>query len=206
MNQKAPENLVKYAERVLGGIDHLVLNYAYTYHIGEWLGRKENFTMLERTVGVNFNAFVSIASHAMPHLESSKGSVIVMSSLYGKMTSPFTSHYTASKYALEGFFGSLREEFLMKENGVSVTICTIGLIGTDNALNSLNNHDPGLLIKFAKFGFTAASPSDTALHVIKGGAQRWNTIYYPKSHSTPLLTLRHFMPETMGAFTRYMWS
>ncbi len=206
LDQEAPSKLVSYAERVLGGIDYLVLNHVYPYHIGEWLGTKENFTRLNGNLEVNFNTYVGIASHAMPHLEFSRGSIIVMSSASGKVVTPFWSHYTASKFALEGFFGSLREEFIMKENDIPVTICTIGLIGTENALNNLERYKQGMLSKVTKFGFAPASPSDTALYVIKGGAQRWNTVKYPMSQIYPLLTLHYFMPETMSAFTRFLYT
>ncbi len=206
LDKEAPSKLISYAETALGGIDYIVLNHVYPYYWGEWLGTKENFTRLGGNLEVNFNAYVGIASHAMPYLEFSRGSIIVMSSASGKVVTPFTSHYTASKFALEGFFGSLREEFIMKENGVSVTICTIGLIGTDNALNILERFKQGIISKWTKFGFAPASPYDTALHVVKGGAQRWNTVKYPMSQIYPLLTLHYFVPETMSAFTRFMYT
>ncbi len=113
--------------------------------------------------------------------------------------------YATSKYALEGFFGSLREEFLMKENGVSVTICTLGFIGTDSIVTGIKKYNEGILPKWARLGFSAASSSDTALYIIKGGAQKWKTLSYPKMH-TSVLPLHYFMPETMAAFNRYLWT
>ncbi len=101
MDKEAPLQLVKYAESVLGGIDYLVLNHILSYDIGRWVGSKQNFTTLERTFTVNFNAYVSIASHALRHLEASRGSIIVMSSIMGKFPQVFAAPYSASKFALQ---------------------------------------------------------------------------------------------------------
>ena len=101
MDQTAPDRLIKYAEKVLDGIDYLVLNHVLEYHVGDWLGSRENFTELEKTFTINFNAYVGIASQALPHLELRQGSIIVMSSVGGKMPMPRFASYTASKHALQ---------------------------------------------------------------------------------------------------------
>ncbi len=98
-DEEAPLKLVSYAESVLTGIDHVILNHA-TYKLGDWQG-KENLTTLRNTFMVNFDAYVSIASHVMHHLESSKGSIIVMSSVSSMVPMPFITTYTASKHAIQ---------------------------------------------------------------------------------------------------------
>ena len=47
----------------------------------------------------------------------------------GRIPQPYLIAYSASKFALDGFFGGLREELTMKGSDVSVTICIIGFIG-----------------------------------------------------------------------------
>ena len=42
---------------------------------------------------------------------------------------PFAIIYSASKFALDGFFSGLRQELKMKNIDVSVTLCILGLIG-----------------------------------------------------------------------------
>ncbi len=101
MDQEAPLKLIEYAENVFDRIDYVVLNHILSYHIGKWLGTNENFTALERTFTVNFNAYVSIASNAMRNLELSNGSLIVVSSIAGKFPIPDWAPYVASKYALQ---------------------------------------------------------------------------------------------------------
>ena len=53
---------------------------------------------------------------------------------------------------------------------------------------------------------TPQSPSDTALAVIKGGAQRWQRVYYPYFENRIELIAYQFFPETMAAIPRYLWS
>ncbi len=100
-DKEAPLKLVKYAEKVLGGVDIVVLNHVLPYNFGNWLGSPENITELERTFTVNFNAYVNIASQAMRHLELSRGSIIVVSSLCGRLPFPRLASYTATKHALQ---------------------------------------------------------------------------------------------------------
>ena len=47
----------------------------------------------------------------------------------GKVPTPFLASYCASKHALEGFFGSLREELTMSNIDVAITVCTVGNMG-----------------------------------------------------------------------------
>lgn len=59
---------------------------------------------------------------------------ILFFSFPGKIPTPFTTSYSATKFALDGFFSSLRHELIMQKRNVSVTLCILGLIDTDTAL------------------------------------------------------------------------
>ena len=75
--------LFQFAEKRLGGIDILVLNH-YVFQFGKWLGTPENVTDFHKTMDVNFYAYIMTATHALPALKKSKGSIIVMDSNMGK--------------------------------------------------------------------------------------------------------------------------
>ena len=47
----------------------------------------------------------------------------------GKTAQPYTIGYSASKFALDGFFSGLRQELSMRGIDVSITLCIIGLVG-----------------------------------------------------------------------------
>ena len=73
----------QFAEVKLGGIDVLVLNHVL-YQYGPWLGTPENLTEFQSTMDINLYAYVSAASYAIPSLEKSKGSIIILSTVAGK--------------------------------------------------------------------------------------------------------------------------
>ena len=47
----------------------------------------------------------------------------------GKIGMPYHAPYSASKFALDGFFSALRQELKLRGTDVSVTLCVIGFIG-----------------------------------------------------------------------------
>ena len=49
-----------------------------------WTGSDHNLTMLRHMMDVNFHSYVQLASHALPVLERSNGSLVVISSLSGE--------------------------------------------------------------------------------------------------------------------------
>jgi NAD(P)-dependent dehydrogenase (short-subunit alcohol dehydrogenase family) len=61
-------------------------------------------------------------------LKGSRGKLINMSSICGKLGTPFAAAYCASKYGLEGFSESLRRE--LKPYGISVIIVAPGQVKT----------------------------------------------------------------------------
>ena len=70
--------------RQLGGLDILVLNHILSHPLAPWNGSKEDLTLLSTLLDVNLRSYIHLASAAMPLLQRSSGSVIVMSSLAGR--------------------------------------------------------------------------------------------------------------------------
>uniref|UniRef100_A0A803VK33 Hydroxysteroid 11-beta-dehydrogenase 1-like protein n=1 Tax=Ficedula albicollis TaxID=59894 RepID=A0A803VK33_FICAL len=126
-----PEKVIQFAVQKLGGLDYLVLNHIGTNRFQEWTGDVDYTRWL---LQVNFLSYVALATAALPTLEKNRGALVVVSSLTGRMPTPFTTSYSATKFALDGFFSSLRHELIMQKRDVSVTLCILGLIDTDSAL------------------------------------------------------------------------
>ena len=53
--------------------------------------------------------------------------------------------------------------------------------------------------------FTAHSASETALAVVKAGAQRLQRLYYPFVQTRPIIFAYSLLPETVSTFIRYIW-
>ncbi|CAM9760425.1 unnamed protein product [Bubo scandiacus] len=73
------------------------------------------------------------------------------------------------KFALDGFFSSLRHERIMQKRNVSITLCILGLIDTDMASQNTRG----------KVHITASPGPEAALTIIQGGATRVQEVFYP---------------------------
>lgn len=103
---------------VFGRLDMLINNAGLAV-----LARLEDYSNLDlfrHTLGVNFYGAVYCTYYALPYLKQSSGRIVAVSSLGGKMHAPYNSAYVSSKFAMHGFFDSLRIELI--RHGVSVTV------------------------------------------------------------------------------------
>lgn len=100
-----------------GGIDVLVNNAGMT-HLS--FVEETDPAVVRRVMDVNFFGAVHVTRAGLPSLLQRRGRVVVLSSVAGFAPLSGRSGYAASKYALHGFFESLRGE--VAEAGVSVTL------------------------------------------------------------------------------------
>ncbi|XP_036375020.1 hydroxysteroid 11-beta-dehydrogenase 1-like protein [Megalops cyprinoides] len=164
--QSDPARVVRFAVDKLGGLDYLVLNHIGSSPFAMWDGDVEHTRWL---LQVNFLSYIQMTSAALPSLKQSGGSIIVVSSLLGKMSTPFAAPYTATKFALNGFFGTMYHELAMQRANVSLTICTLGLIDTESAMEKVRGYT----------NITAYPAAEAALQIIKAGALRQREVFYP---------------------------
>lgn len=110
--------LVEKTVAMFGRLDLLVNNAGLAV-----IARLEDYSdlsLFQHTMDVNFYGAVYCTYYALPHLICSRGRIVAVSSLGGKAPLPYNSPYIASKFAIHGFFDSLRIE--LERHGVSVTI------------------------------------------------------------------------------------
>ena len=81
-----------------------------------------------RTIEVNTTSQLAVTKAFLPLLRKSKGRVVNMSSIGGRVAQPFAGPYIASKFALEGVTDVLRCELL--EWGIDVIAIEPGTIAT----------------------------------------------------------------------------
>jgi NAD(P)-dependent dehydrogenase (short-subunit alcohol dehydrogenase family) len=83
---------------------------------------------LRRQMEVNLVGPLAVTQAFMPLLRRSRGRIVNISSISGKMAAPFLFPYNGSKFALEAFSDSLRAE--LKPWGINVSIVEPGNIKT----------------------------------------------------------------------------
>ncbi|XP_068393286.1 hydroxysteroid 11-beta-dehydrogenase 1-like protein isoform X1 [Eschrichtius robustus] len=144
-----------------------------------------------RHLQVNFLSYVQLTSLALPSLTDSKGSLVVVSSLLGRVPTSFSSPYSAAKFALNSFFGSLRRELDVQDVHVAITMCVLGLRHRASAAEGVRG------VTRAK----AAPGPKAALAVIRGSATRASGVFYPWRFHL-LCLLRGWMPQPRAWFIR----
>lgn len=111
-----------------GRIDALVNNAGVSAQALFAEVRAEDLHWYEKLMKVNFWGAVWCTHAALPHLMQSKGNIVAVSSLAGLVGVPGRTAYSATKFAMTGFFEALRAE--LNGTGVSVTTAYPGVVAT----------------------------------------------------------------------------
>ncbi|XP_019369597.1 PREDICTED: corticosteroid 11-beta-dehydrogenase isozyme 1-like isoform X1 [Gavialis gangeticus] len=188
-NMAFAQEVVKKAEKLWGGLDMLILNHAGSTHFGYFKGDIEH---LRKLLEINVLSYVTMTVSALPMLKESRGSIVAVSSLAGKVGNPFTVPYSTTKFALDGFFSSLRQMLIIENANVSITLCVLGYINTDSAMKAVSHVIRG----------KPAPKEECALEIIKSGALRQRELHYPYISVTIPLLLRDWAPDFLDSLTR----
>ncbi|WP_425635770.1 SDR family oxidoreductase [Algoriphagus yeomjeoni] len=118
-----------------GKIDILINNAGITMRA---LFENLDFEVFHKVMNTNFWGAVYATKFCLPSILEQKGSVIGISSVNGFRGTPARTAYTASKYAMNGFFESLRTEVMKK--GVHVLVACPGFTASNIRKNALDAH------------------------------------------------------------------
>lgn len=118
--------LVETTVERFGRIDALVNNAGRSAHA--LFEDVPDLGWYEDLMRINLWGSVWLTHAALPHLKASRGSIVAVSSLAGLVGVPGRTAYSASKFAMTGFFEALRAE--LKGAGVSVTTAYPGVVAT----------------------------------------------------------------------------
>ena len=91
---------------------------------------------LRRQLEVNVIGHVAVIQAFLPLLRRARGRIVNMGSISGRLTTPFTGPYCASKAALEALTAALRME--LQPWGLAVSIIEPGVVATPILRKSVN--------------------------------------------------------------------
>ena len=109
-----------------GRLDVLVCNAGISMRA---LFEDVDLNVFKKLMDVNFYGALYITKFSLPHLIETKGTIIAISSINGRRSTPARSAYTSSKFALEGFFETLRTEVMTR--GVHVMVVCPGFTNSN---------------------------------------------------------------------------
>ncbi len=119
-----------------GQIDALINNAGMSAQALFEEVKADDLAWYEQLMRVNLWGSVWCTHAALPHLRQSRGSIVAVSSLAGLFGVPGRTAYSATKFAMTGFFEALRTE--LKGAGVSVTTAYPGVVATQIRHHGLN--------------------------------------------------------------------
>lgn len=177
--------LVVSALERFGSIDVLVNNAGRSAHA--LFEEVEDLSWYEELMRVNLWGAVWCTQAALPALKNARGSIVAVSSLAGLVGVPGRTAYSATKFAMTGFFEALRAE--MKGYGVSVTTAYPGVVATRIRDKGFNAHgEPAGSSALSEEG--AMSVEECARLIIEGmNARRREVVMTAKGKFGRLLKL-----------------
>jgi len=125
-NPDAPAQIVDGAVAALGKIDVLVNNAGIMLLSPVAEARRDDW---KRMFDLNVLAVMALTQQALPHLKASKGHVVTIASLAGRIANPGASGYAATKFGAVAFSESLRRE--VYKDQVRVTVIEPGMVRTE---------------------------------------------------------------------------
>lgn len=183
------------AAAALGGLDILVTSAA-SIAFGRFA--ETDAADFDATVDTVFGGTVDSIRAALPHLERSRGAIVVVGSIAARMPLPGMSAYTAAKHGLVGFLDTARIE--LEESGSSVTLSLVNPGAVDTPLWSNLESSTGLLPpeppQPAVYSPEAVAEAmvETIRHprdeLTAGGFARLQTLFYSSSSSVAKRALR----------------
>ncbi|KAG4080794.1 hypothetical protein HA402_009965 [Bradysia odoriphaga] len=118
-NEENCRQLVDFAARRMNGIDVLI-NNAGVFHFSEL--KDIESSMITDLMSVNIQTPIYLTRLTLPYLKASPHAMVLnISSLAGLSSLPGGACYAATKWALQGFSHSIREEL----RDIPIRVCTI---------------------------------------------------------------------------------
>lgn len=114
------ERALAQAAELAGGLDAVIANAgAATY--GPFT--ESSVDDYQQTIRTTLLGVINTAHAALPHLERTRGSLVVVGSVAGRLPTPWLSAYTAAKHGVRGFVRSLDCE--LRALGVPVKLALV---------------------------------------------------------------------------------
>lgn len=132
-NEEDCKALIEQAYNHFGHIDILINNAGISMRA---LLQDLDTDVLRRVMDVNFWGTVYCTKYALPYLLKSKGSLVGIISIAGFIGLPGRTGYAASKFAVRGFFNTVRIE--NRKKGLHVLVAAPGFTASNIRKTALN--------------------------------------------------------------------
>jgi len=174
-----------------GVLDILINNAGVGLYLPSWSAPLEE---VRRLMELNFFALLGMAQEAARHMRPRRSGLIVnVSSIGGKMTLPWMTLYSASKYAVASLTEGLRME--LRRDGVRAMLVCPGYVKTGFQQHTLAGQAPESLIRSRRFAITAG---ECAVAIRRGVERDARTVMTPPG-GWILVGLQRLFPSVVEA-------
>ena len=184
--------LVEAAQRSFDGLDILINNAGIgaTGHFAD-----VDFDILRKIMEVNLFGLTETTRACLPLLKRGiKPAIANISSIAGKRGIPARSHYSASKFAVQGFSEALRAD--LSKDGIDVLVICPGLTQTNFSKNMLEQK---ALVKLDHLrGMSSEDVARATLRAIANGKHEICLTFKGKL----LVWFARFLPKVVDFFTK----
>lgn len=166
------EQLIAQSLQRFGRIDVLINNAGVGVY---WPPSSAHDSDTRQMFEVNFFAPLALAQAAVPAMRRQRSGVIVnISSIAGKVTLPWLTLYSASKFALSSATAGLRME--LARDGIHVMAVYPGYVRTEFQDHAIGAHPPPEIVKGKRF---AISAEQCARDILRGVERRARSVVTP---------------------------
>jgi short-subunit dehydrogenase len=123
------------AIQLFGHVDILINNGGISQRS---LAKDTELDVDRRIMEVDYFGTLALTKYLLPHfIKRKSGHFVTVSSVMGKIGTPYRTGYAAAKHALHGFFDSLRAELWKESKEIYVTLVCPGWINTNLSIAAL---------------------------------------------------------------------
>jgi short-subunit dehydrogenase len=161
------ENVVKRTLDRFGAIDILINNAGMGIYAPSWSAPMAD---VRRMFELNLFAALGMAQLVAPHMRKRRaGTIVNVGSIAGKVTLPWFTLYSASKYALGSWTNGMRME--LKPYGIHcITVCP-GYVKTEFQQHVLAGKPPEKVLQGKRYAITAAKCAEAIARGVERDAR-----------------------------------
>jgi short-subunit dehydrogenase len=188
------------AVQLFGYVDVVILNGGISQRS---LAMETALAVDRQLMEVDYFANVALTKYLLPHMvKRNAGHIVVVSSVMGKIGTPYRSGYAAAKHALHGYFDSLRAELWKVCKSIRITLVCPGWVRTSITLHALTA-DGTALNKMDESTAKGMDPHRFATAMIRAIEKEKEEVYIGGTKEILAVYLKRFLP---GLFSRIVRS
>jgi short-subunit dehydrogenase len=184
-DEASRQRVVERALERFGAIDILINNAGLGLYAPAWSAPLEE---ARRLMEINFFAPLALTQLVAPHMrERRTGFIVNIGSIAGKVTLPWMTLYSASKYALGSLTEGMRME--LRASGVRTMIVCPGYVKTGFQQHVVSGKPPASMVRGRRY---AIEPRECAEAIRRGVERDARTVVTPLSGWALVLASRLF--------------